>query len=100
MDSEDWVAIDVRHPKEAEPYVQRFGADRWMSIPYEQMRNKYEQLPEGKTCILICNAGTRSYEVQVFLDARGRKNTLVLCGGLNVISRMGVSWYGGKEAQQ
>ncbi|MDO5673880.1 MAG: FAD-dependent oxidoreductase [bacterium] len=97
MDSEDWVAIDVRHPKEVEPYAQRFGAERWMSIPYEQMRDRYQELPEGKICILVCNAGTRSYEVQVFLDAKDKKDTLVLCGGLNVISRMGVSWYGGKE---
>ncbi len=98
MDSEpDWVVIDLRHPKEVEPYGERFGVDKWISLPYEQVRNRHDELPTDKHCILICNAGTRSYEVQVFLDAVGKKDTLVLCGGLNVISRMGVSWYGGGQ---
>ena len=97
MESEpDWVVVDLRHPKEAEPYVQKFGAGSWMSLPYEQMRARHQELPAGKNLILVCNAGTRSYEVQVFLDSIDRKNSQVLCGGLNVISRMGVSWYGGK----
>ncbi len=97
MESEpDWVVVDLRHPKEAEPYVQKFGAGSWMSLPYEQMRARHQELPAGKNLILVCNAGTRSYEVQVFLDSIDRKNSQVLCGGLNVFSRMGVSWYGGK----
>jgi rhodanese-related sulfurtransferase len=46
-----------------------------------------------KTLIIICDAGTRSYEIQVFLGSIGRRNTLVLGGGFNVISRLGVDWW-------
>lgn len=88
----NWLAVDLRHPQEASPMVERFGAARWTSCPYERVRELHTELPEDKTCILICNAGTRSYEIQVFLDSIGKKNTLVLCGGLNVISRLGLSW--------
>lgn len=93
----DWLVVDLRHPKEAEAYVHRFGERHWMSLPYEQVRSRYQQLPADRNCILVCNAGTRSYEVQVLLDSLGKQNTQVLCGGLNVISRMGLPWYGGKE---
>ncbi len=101
MQSEpDWLAVDLRHPKESEAYVRRFGEQHWMSLPYDQVRGRYEELPADRHCILICNAGTRSYEVQVLLDALGRHDTQVLCGGLNVISRMGLPWYGGGGEEQ
>jgi NADPH-dependent 2,4-dienoyl-CoA reductase/sulfur reductase-like enzyme/rhodanese-related sulfurtransferase len=93
MDSEpNWAVLDIRHPLEAAPYVEKFGADRWIALQYEQMRQRHGELPAGKTFIIICNAGTRSYEVQVFLDHLGKYDSMVLCGGLNVISRLGVDW--------
>ncbi|MDH3360231.1 MAG: FAD-dependent oxidoreductase, partial [Desulfobulbaceae bacterium] len=30
---EDWVALDIRHPKEAEPFVEKYN-EKWISIPY------------------------------------------------------------------
>jgi NADPH-dependent 2,4-dienoyl-CoA reductase/sulfur reductase-like enzyme/rhodanese-related sulfurtransferase len=88
----DWLALDLRHPKEAEPFAEKFG-DLWLGIPYNEMRRRFNELPADKTLIIICDAGTRSYEIQVFLDSIGRKNTLVLGGGFNVISRLGVDWW-------
>jgi NADPH-dependent 2,4-dienoyl-CoA reductase/sulfur reductase-like enzyme/rhodanese-related sulfurtransferase len=88
----DWAVLDLRHPLEAAPYVEKFGADRWVALQYEQIRARHGELPTGKTLIIICNAGTRSYEVQVFLDHLGKSESMVLCGGLNVISRLGVDW--------
>ncbi len=89
----DWIALDIRHPVEAAPYVERYGTEKWVAVQYEQMREKYAEIPEGKTCIILCNAGTRSYEVQIFLDHLGKTDSMVLGGGLNVISRLGVDWY-------
>jgi rhodanese-related sulfurtransferase len=43
--------------------------------------------------IVLCDAGTRSFEVQSFLDSVGRKNSLVLSGGFNVVRKIGVDWY-------
>ncbi len=88
----DWVALDVRHPREAEPFLEKFP-DRWISVVYDKVRSQYETLPRDKTIIIICNAGTRSYEIQRFLDEVGLNNNMVLPGGLNVIRRLGVAWW-------
>ena len=88
----EWMVLDLRHPKEAEPWVKAYP-EKWYAMVYDQVRKNYEKLPKDKTLIIICNAGTRSYEIQVFLRSRGMDNTLVLPGGLNVIRRLGVSWW-------
>jgi NADPH-dependent 2,4-dienoyl-CoA reductase/sulfur reductase-like enzyme/rhodanese-related sulfurtransferase len=89
----DWAALDIRHPKEAADFVEAFGPDLWVAIPYVNIRSRYQELPEVKTVIIICDAGTRSSEVQVFLDSVGRKNSLVLGGGFNAIRRIEVDWW-------
>ncbi len=89
----DWVALDIRHPLEATPFVEKFSLKKWIAIPYNEIRSRYKELPEDKTMIILCDAGTRSYEVQVFLDHVGKKNNLVLSGGFNVVRRIGVDWY-------
>jgi NADPH-dependent 2,4-dienoyl-CoA reductase/sulfur reductase-like enzyme len=89
----DWMALDIRHPLEAGPFVEKFGADRWLAIPYVEVRERFGEIPEDRTMIILCDAGTRSYEVQIFLDHKGKKNTMVLSGGFNVIRRIGVDWY-------
>jgi NADPH-dependent 2,4-dienoyl-CoA reductase/sulfur reductase-like enzyme/rhodanese-related sulfurtransferase len=88
-----WVALDIRHPKEAAEFVQKFGADLWKDIPYVNVRARYKELPHDKTLIIICDAGTRSSEVQVFLDSVGWGNNFVLGGGFNAIRRIGVDWW-------
>ncbi len=88
----DWQVLDVRHATQAEPFVQLFGATRWSSLPYDQVRDRYSELPTDKKLIVFCNAGSRSFEVQMFLDFVGLKNSIVLPGGFNVIRRMGAEW--------
>jgi len=89
----DWVALDIRHPNEAKVFVSAFGEDKWVAVPYVDVRARYQELPRDKTMIIICDAGTRSSEIQIFLDSVGLDNNLVLGGGFNVIRRMGVSWW-------
>ena len=88
----DWVTLDIRHPKEATPYAEKFGPDKWLAIPYNEIRDRYHELPEDKTMIILCDAGTRSFEIQVLLDHVGRNKNLVLSGGFNVIRRIGGDW--------
>jgi NADPH-dependent 2,4-dienoyl-CoA reductase/sulfur reductase-like enzyme/rhodanese-related sulfurtransferase len=88
----DWMALDLRHPQEASPFVEKFGRDRWIAIPYNEIRERYDELPDNKIMIILCDAGTRSFEVQVFLDHVGKRDSLVLSGGFNVIRRIGVDW--------
>jgi rhodanese-related sulfurtransferase len=89
----DWVALDIRHPKEAAEFVEEFGTDLWKDMPYVNVRSRYRELPDDKMLIIICDAGTRSSEVQIFLDSVGLKNNLVLGGGFNAIRRIGVAWW-------
>lgn len=88
----DWLALDLRHPQETKAYVEKFGQDRWVAIPYNEIRKRHAEVPADKTMIIVCDAGTRSYEVQVFLDHVGKRDNLVLSGGFNVIRRIGVDW--------
>jgi NADPH-dependent 2,4-dienoyl-CoA reductase/sulfur reductase-like enzyme/rhodanese-related sulfurtransferase len=89
----DWVALDVRHPNEVGPFVEKFGADKWCAIPYNEVRSRYSELPQDKKLIILCDAGTRSFEIQSFLNSVGTHDTLVLSGGFNMLRRMGVDWY-------
>jgi NADPH-dependent 2,4-dienoyl-CoA reductase/sulfur reductase-like enzyme/rhodanese-related sulfurtransferase len=87
----DWLALDIRHPAEAEIFSKKFGAT-WLSIPYVEIRDRFQEIPKDKTLIIICDAGTRSYEIQCFLDHHGFQS-LVLGGGFNCIRRMGPAWW-------
>ncbi|HCC55048.1 MAG TPA: pyridine nucleotide-disulfide oxidoreductase [Desulfobulbaceae bacterium] len=89
----DWVALDLRHPNEAKSFVAQCGKDKWLSLPYIEIRERHQELPENKTLLIICDAGTRSSEIQIFLDHVGLVNNLVLGGGFNLIRRMGVDWW-------
>ena len=89
----DWAALDIRHPKEAAEFVNAFGSDLWRAVPYVNVRARFGELPADKTLIIICDAGTRSSEIQLFLDSVGLKNNLVLGGGFNAIRRIGPAWW-------
>ncbi len=88
-----WAALDIRHPKETAEFVEKFGPDLWKAMPYVNVRSRFNELPDDKMLIIICDAGTRSSEVQLFLDSVGRTKNLVLGGGFNAIRRIGVSWW-------
>jgi NADPH-dependent 2,4-dienoyl-CoA reductase/sulfur reductase-like enzyme/rhodanese-related sulfurtransferase len=88
----DWQVLDVRHEKQALPFVEHLGASLWSSLPYDRVRDRYSELPTDKQLIIFCNAGSRSFEVQMFLDYVGIKNSTVLPGGYNIIRRMGADW--------
>ncbi|MDT8335254.1 MAG: FAD-dependent oxidoreductase [Desulfurivibrionaceae bacterium] len=87
----DWLVLDIRHPAETAAFTDKFG-DRWLAIPYIEIRNRYREIPTDKIIIIVCDAGTRSYEVQGILDHHGWKS-LVLGGGFNCIRRIGAAWW-------
>jgi NADPH-dependent 2,4-dienoyl-CoA reductase/sulfur reductase-like enzyme/rhodanese-related sulfurtransferase len=92
----DWAVLDIRHPKEAAEFVDAFGSELWKAIPYVNVRSRYKELPDDKMLIIVCDAGTRSSEVQNFLDSAGMGNNLVLGGGFNAIRRIGADWWPSK----
>ncbi len=87
----DWLALDIRHQAETGPFTEKFQ-EMWLAIPYPELRPRIDEVPKDKTHIIICDAGTRSYEIQCFLDSVGIDN-LVLEGGFNCIRRMGAQWW-------
>lgn len=89
---QDWVALDIRHPNETKVFQERYGS-KWLSIPYVDIRARHSELPADKTMVIICDAGTRSYEIQCFLDSIGMNNNLVLGGGFNIMRRLSLSWW-------
>lgn len=94
-DQPGWIALDIRHPNEAQLFKEAF-ADRWLTIPYVNIRRRAAEIPSDKTLIIICDAGTRSYEIQCFLDSIGKTNSLVLGGGFNLMRRINVDWWPSK----
>ena len=86
-----WVALDIRHQTETVSFIEKFGP-LWLAIPYPEFRQRVDELPTNRTFIIICDAGTRSYEVQRYLDAQGL-NSRVLDGGFNCIRRIGADWW-------
>ena len=88
----EWMALDIRHPNEATPCVEKFGADKWVSVAYNEVRKRYKELPTDKKLIILCDAGTRSFEIQSFLNSVDIKNTLVLSGGFSMLRRIGIDW--------
>ncbi|MGW8194990.1 MAG: FAD-dependent oxidoreductase [Desulforhopalus sp.] len=88
----DWQVLDVRHTKQAAPFVERFGPDLWCSLPYDEVRDRYQELPKDKNLVIFCNAGSRSFEIQIFLDHMGLSRNTVLPGGFNVVRRIGADW--------
>ncbi len=88
----EWVALDIRHPNEATPCVEKFGAGKWVAVPYNEIRKRYRELPTDKKLIILCDAGTRSFEIQSFLNSVEIRNTLVLSGGFSMLRRIGIDW--------
>ncbi len=88
----DWQVLDVRYEKEALPFIERFGTELWRSFTYDQVRDRYQELPTDKKFLVFCNAGSRSFEIQSFLSSVGFKDCRVVPGGFNIIKRMGAEW--------
>ncbi len=82
------IFLDVRGPRNAQPYVQQLGP-RWINIPQETLSHRLDELPRAEKLVLVCNSGVRSYEAQILLDEAGIKNTLNLAGGV-----AGIKWAG------
>ncbi len=88
----EWLALDIRHPKDAKIFKDEFK-DLWLTIPYVEIRQRVAEIPTYKTMIIICDAGTRSSEIQRFLDSIGQTNNLVLGGGFNIMRQLEPAWW-------
>ncbi len=86
--SQDVVFVDLRHPKEASPYVERYSP-RWINVVYDEVRRDFQKIPRDKKIYMICNSSMRSYEAARVLYSLGFKEVYVPKGGLNYPRRWG-----------
>jgi NADPH-dependent 2,4-dienoyl-CoA reductase/sulfur reductase-like enzyme len=78
---EDRIKVmDVRDPKEAEPFIEKYGA-RWMNIPQNELRDRLDEVPADEPLCLVCGTGARSYECQILLNQKGFTNIRNVQGG-------------------
>jgi NADPH-dependent 2,4-dienoyl-CoA reductase/sulfur reductase-like enzyme/rhodanese-related sulfurtransferase len=79
---EDTVLIDVRSPEEfATGHLP--GA---LNIPHTQLRDRLDEIPEGRPIRLYCASGFRSYLAHRVLYQRGYNSVSTLSGGLETLA--------------
>jgi NADPH-dependent 2,4-dienoyl-CoA reductase/sulfur reductase-like enzyme/rhodanese-related sulfurtransferase len=83
------MVLDVRGAANAAPFVAHFG-ERWLNIPQETLKHRFDEVPRDKRVILICNAGMRSYEALRQLQAQGFENAVGLQGGVAALKKAGM----------
>ena len=83
------VVLDVRGPANAAPFVAHFG-ERWLNIPQETLKHRFDEVPRNQRLILICNAGMRSYEALRQLQSQGFDNAVGLQGGVAALKKSGL----------
>lgn len=81
--------VDVRDRPQAEPLVKKYGP-HWVNIPQNEFLARMDELPADKDLILICNAGGRSYEIQLILRAGRNREALNLQGGIGALKKAGI----------
>lgn len=80
----DIRVLDIRGPKEAAPFIAKYGS-RWFNVPQDQLRRRVGEIPKNEQFFLLCDTGPRSYEAQVFLSSQGILNTQNIQGGFAMI---------------
>ena len=83
------ICLDCRGWGNAESFVNKYP-DHWKSIPQDELRARFEDVPKDKKLVLICNTGVRSYEAQLIMDKAGLKNTYNLQGGVAALKKWGL----------
>lgn len=88
-EDDNTIYLDCRGWGNAEPFVNKYP-DHWKSVPQDELRARFEDVPKDKKLVLICNTGVRSYEAQLILDKIGLKNTYNLQGGVAALKKRGL----------
>jgi len=89
-DRNDVCFIDTRVDRDAAPAVEKFG-DRLLNIPQDEISERLDELPMDTPVVLICNTGLRSFESQLELAAKGRKDNIrSVPGGWSSAKKLGI----------
>lgn len=79
--------VDVRGAPESKKFREKYGEDRWINIPQNELAGRIAEVPKDQPVCLICDTGPRSYEAQRILQANGIATTKNIQGGYGMLSR-------------
>ena len=77
----DDVIIDVRHPSEEERSPLTLTNNDVLKMPFYELNQEFESLPQGRQYLLYCDRGTMSRMHAVHLKAEGHDNVKVYAPG-------------------
>lgn len=80
LNSDDVVFIDLR--TEEERKGKKVPAKNLLHIPFEEIRARQDQIPQGKEIIVFCILSTRAFEAQVILNHLGFSDVKFVDAGI------------------
>lgn len=87
-DKNNYLFVDIRPAKGGKPIQERHPG-KYLSLPLEEFNARAKnEIPTDRPIALVCNTGTRSYEVQLKLRAMGI-DSVNSCGGHNALRKRG-----------
>jgi NADPH-dependent 2,4-dienoyl-CoA reductase/sulfur reductase-like enzyme/rhodanese-related sulfurtransferase len=81
------VVLDVRSPEQARFGVEKYG-QQWLNIPLGEIPDRVGEVPTDTPVYVYCNTGTRSYEVQRYLNSQGLDNVVGVQGAYAVLKHV------------
>lgn len=81
------VVLDARPGKASIPLAQKYPGD-WLAIPVEELEERLNEIPRDRPVALICNSGSRAYDVQLKLRRHGI-DSVNAAGGMQAMKKRG-----------
>lgn len=86
-DKNNYCFVDARPAKAGLPLAEKHPG-LWLSIPLEELSERYKEIPANRPVALICNTGLRAYETHLFLTRHGIES-VNSSGGMQAMTKRG-----------
>jgi NADPH-dependent 2,4-dienoyl-CoA reductase/sulfur reductase-like enzyme/rhodanese-related sulfurtransferase len=83
------LILDCRARQDGEAFANKYP-ECWINIPQDELRQRFEEVPNDKEIILLCNTGVRSYEAQLNFREMGMKEPRTVQGGIVTLNKCGL----------
>lgn len=82
-----YVVVDGRPGRAAHPLAEKYPGD-WLAIPMEEVLDRMDEIPRDRPVALICNSGSRSYDMQLKMRQAGI-DSVNSQGGMQAMKKRG-----------
>jgi rhodanese-related sulfurtransferase len=72
--------VDLRGLEEVATLA--FDAPEVFNLPFDQLARRWQELPQNRDLVLVCQDGRKSAQASQFLRACGLKNVVPMRGGI------------------